>query len=261
MLFVFCCRFDFICVPIVNPRFRREFLEGPAKSRQAPLTRSDLLLNSNGLLFLHKNIHFFYNTIITWMALKACLWISVDFCTFGVKVWNEWLNDHKRLLVMHGDIVAMCSKVVRITTMRFSFNFANAFTATSWCHVTAWSSAEWRRARSPSENLVCGHDSNCETWCINLPFVQSIFVLAFSCSNLVEFKFVKCLHGKEGKGLGKGGTKHHRKVLRDQGITNPAIRRLALHAGVKHYFWFDLQGETRTHNLTIASRARYFANH
>ncbi|KAI7753483.1 hypothetical protein M8C21_010549, partial [Ambrosia artemisiifolia] len=32
-----------------------------------------------------------------------------------------------------------------------------------------------------------------------------------------------------GKGLGKGGTKHHRKVLRDniQGITKPAFRRLA----------------------------------
>uniref|UniRef100_A0A914RRR5 Histone H4 n=1 Tax=Parascaris equorum TaxID=6256 RepID=A0A914RRR5_PAREQ len=36
--------------------------------------------------------------------------------------------------------------------------------------------------------------------------------------------------GKGGKGLGKGGAKRHRKVLRDniQGITKPAIRRLAL---------------------------------
>ncbi|KAM9117567.1 uncharacterized protein ACDP82_016987 [Pangshura tecta] len=41
---------------------------------------------------------------------------------------------------------------------------------------------------------------------------------------------------KGGKGLGKGGAKHHRKVLRDniQGITKPAIRRLAQHGGVKH---------------------------
>ncbi|GFQ93275.1 hypothetical protein TNCT_477521 [Trichonephila clavata] len=33
--------------------------------------------------------------------------------------------------------------------------------------------------------------------------------------------------GKGGKGLGKGGAKRHRKVLRDniQGITKPAIRR------------------------------------
>ena len=33
--------------------------------------------------------------------------------------------------------------------------------------------------------------------------------------------------GKGGKGLGKGGAKRHRKILRDniQGITKPAIRQ------------------------------------
>lgn len=38
-----------------------------------------------------------------------------------------------------------------------------------------------------------------------------------------------------GKGLGKGGAKRHRKILRDniQGITKPAIRRLARRGGVK----------------------------
>ncbi|OAE23688.1 hypothetical protein AXG93_4520s1110 [Marchantia polymorpha subsp. ruderalis] len=41
--------------------------------------------------------------------------------------------------------------------------------------------------------------------------------------------------GKGGKGLGKGGAKRHRKVFRDniQGITKPAIRRLARRGGVK----------------------------
>ncbi|KAL8954503.1 MAG: hypothetical protein Q9183_007084, partial [Haloplaca sp. 2 TL-2023] len=40
--------------------------------------------------------------------------------------------------------------------------------------------------------------------------------------------------GKGGKGLGKGGAKRHRKILRDniQGITKPAIRRLARRGGV-----------------------------
>ncbi|KAK8970327.1 hypothetical protein KSP40_PGU012878 [Platanthera guangdongensis] len=42
-------------------------------------------------------------------------------------------------------------------------------------------------------------------------------------------------HGKGGMGLGKGGAKHHRKVLRDniQGITKPTIRCLAHRGGVK----------------------------
>ena len=46
--------------------------------------------------------------------------------------------------------------------------------------------------------------------------------------------------GKGGKGLGKGGAKRHRKVLRDniQGITKPAIRRLARRGGVKRISTF-----------------------
>ena len=45
--------------------------------------------------------------------------------------------------------------------------------------------------------------------------------------------------GRDGKGLGKGlgkaGAQRHRKVIRDniQGITKPAIRRLARRGGVK----------------------------
>ena len=41
--------------------------------------------------------------------------------------------------------------------------------------------------------------------------------------------------GGKGSGRGKGGAKRHRKVLRDniQGITKPAIRRLARRGGVK----------------------------
>ena len=51
-----------------------------------------------------------------------------------------------------------------------------------------------------------------------------------------EFTQIKMSgRGKGGKGLGKGGAKRHRKILRDniQGITKPAIRRLARRGGVK----------------------------
>ena len=39
-----------MCFPIVNPRYKREFIQGPAKNRQGALTRSDLCLTSNGKL-------------------------------------------------------------------------------------------------------------------------------------------------------------------------------------------------------------------
>lgn len=51
----------------------------------------------------------------------------------------------------------------------------------------------------------------------------------------INAKFLFSVGGKGGKGLGKGGAKRHRKILRDniQGITKPAIRRLARRGGVK----------------------------
>ena len=58
--------------------------------------------------------------------------------------------------------------------------------------------------------------------------------LAVCWSNFVQLLKMSG-RGKGGKGLGKGGAKRHRKVLRDniQGITKPAIRRLARRGGVK----------------------------
>lgn len=56
------------------------------------------------------------------------------------------------------------------------------------------------------------------------------------------------LGGGGGKRLGIGGAKRHRKILRDniQGITKPAIRRLARRGGVKRisacmsFSWFSM---------------------
>ena len=58
---------------------------------------------------------------------------------------------------------------------------------------------------------------------------QLVFLLLFDYLKMTGGR------GKGGKGLGKGGAKRHRKVLRDniQGITKPAIRRLARRGGVK----------------------------
>jgi hypothetical protein len=62
---------------------------------------------------------------------------------------------------------------------------------------------------------------------LNLPSPRYRFYL-LTLTNII-------IGGKGGKGLGKGGAKRHRKILRDniQGITKPAIRRLARRGGVK----------------------------
>ncbi len=37
-----------MCVPLVNPRFKREFIDAPAKNRPGAITRSDLQLSNQG---------------------------------------------------------------------------------------------------------------------------------------------------------------------------------------------------------------------
>ena len=69
-------------------------------------------------------------------------------------------------------------------------------------------------------------------------YIKPVFVCRFRISLsevLAHLTFNMTGRGKGGKGLGKGGAKRHRKVLRDniQGITKPAIRRLARRGGVK----------------------------
>ena len=66
----------------------------------------------------------------------------------------------------------------------------------------------------------------------------SIYPIIFNPSPIQLIKNSNSImsgRGKGGKGLGKGGAKRHRKVMRDNilGITKPAIRRLARRGGVK----------------------------
>ncbi|GCB63768.1 hypothetical protein scyTo_0000194 [Scyliorhinus torazame] len=80
---------------------------------------------------------------------------------------------------------------------------------------------------------------------LQLPYISKVSEATAKQKPKVEFCFgayllSKCSESyvpqlKEGKGLGKGGAKRHRKVLRDniQGITKPAIRRLACRGSVK----------------------------
>lgn len=70
---------------------------------------------------------------------------------------------------------------------------------------------------------------------LNIPISQSSFMKNEAWAKLLDNYEDMSGRGKGGKGLGKGGAKRHRKVLRDniQGITKPAIRRLARRGGVK----------------------------
>lgn len=72
--------------------------------------------------------------------------------------------------------------------------------------------------------------------------------------------------GKGKKGLGKGGYKRHRKVFRDniQGITKPAIRRLARRGGVKRIsglVYEEIRGSVKSFLQMIIFDAVTYAEH
>ena len=72
--------------------------------------------------------------------------------------------------------------------------------------------------------------------------------------------------GKGGKGLNKDGTKRHRKVIRDniQGITKPAIRRLARRGGVKRIsglIYEETRGVLYAFVESVLRDAVYYAEH
>lgn len=68
--------------------------------------------------------------------------------------------------------------------------------------------------------------------------------------------------GKGGKGLGKGGAKRHRKILRDNihGITKPAIRRLARRGGVKRISASMLPTNQPTNQPTTTSPSLFLTS-
>ena len=77
-------------------------------------------------------------------------------------------------------------------------------------------------------------------WCgslVSAPLVVTVLITEVDRQSGIQLLITSNMtgRGKGGKGLGKGGAKRHRKVLRDniQGITKPAIRRLARRGGVK----------------------------
>jgi len=72
--------------------------------------------------------------------------------------------------------------------------------------------------------------------------------------------------GRGAKGLGMGGARRHRKVMRDniQGITKPAIRRLARRGGVKRIsglIYEESRGVLKVFLETIMHDAVAFMNH
>ena len=97
-------------------------------------------------------------------------------------------------------------------------------------------------------------------------FSHVISSLKNFCGTPYTNKLIMSGRGKGGRGLGKGGAKRHRKILRDniQGITKPAIRRLARRGGVKRIsglFYEETRGVLKVFLETTIRDAIAYCEH
>ena len=84
--------------------------------------------------------------------------------------------------------------------------------------------------------------------------------------NTIDNRLKMAGRGKGGKGLGKGGAKRHRRVMRDNiyGITKPAIRRLARRGGVKRIsglVYDEIRGCLKTFVEKVLVEAMTYTEH
>ncbi|RLU15326.1 hypothetical protein DMN91_012320 [Ooceraea biroi] len=102
-------RYDFVCVPLVHPLYKREFISGPAKNRRGPFTRPDLILNSSE----------WSNLIIG----KVSPFINVDSTDPVVRKNSEKTLTQELSLASHFGLSAVWVQVPMENPIRQSYSF------------------------------------------------------------------------------------------------------------------------------------------
>lgn len=118
--FLLLCRFEFICIPLVHPLFKREFISGVVKNRSGPLTRPDLVLCTSGTYdenYIRKMLKLLtYNTyFIDWNNLiigKISSHIKVDAKDFNYRKNSEETLNQELSLASHLGLAGITLKLI-----------------------------------------------------------------------------------------------------------------------------------------------------
>ncbi|XP_046413047.1 protein arginine N-methyltransferase 5 isoform X1 [Neodiprion fabricii] len=117
-------RYDFICIPLVHPKFKREFVDPELKKRPGPFTRSDMILCSSD-----------WNNLVIG---KLSPYIDVD-CTNPIsRKNNEETLNQELALATHLGLPAITFKLTR--NMNQNINFARIIynKSTTPCAFQVW---------------------------------------------------------------------------------------------------------------------------
>ncbi|XP_077982145.1 protein arginine N-methyltransferase 5-like [Glandiceps talaboti] len=151
--------FDFVAVPIVHPRFKREFVSGAAKDRPGAFTRSDLLLSSHD-----------------WSSLvvgKVSPWLQLDAEDETIRKNSELALKQELAYAGHLSMPAVLVNLTSGNCVNFGrvllSHMLGGYNQQLWVHVPMVSPCETRdrlvddKSDSNSTDSKNGKDNN-DTW-------------------------------------------------------------------------------------------------
>jgi histone H4 len=160
---------------------------------------------------------------------------------FGIKcgpLENQFVDDAGEVVSNHANVGERSAQYIKDLTLPTNIYVVKTEDGSKVAAVTEWKDEDdkykWEHVdrRVFEIVLVCGTGGGTIKWIKNFLITGSSAIAAPGGHGGHGGHGGR---GKGGMGLGKGGAKRHRKVLRDniQGVTKPAIRRLARRGGVK----------------------------
>jgi len=109
--------YDFVCLPMVNPRFKREAVYGPAKNRKCALTRSDMTLSSQDWSTL------VVGKISPWLQLDAQYYHTCKNSELALKEELTWAAHLGLPAVMMPLRSSRCVNLARALNEQFVSNY------------------------------------------------------------------------------------------------------------------------------------------
>lgn len=140
--------FDFACMPIVNPRLKREFIEGPAKNRPGPLTRSDLCLPSSD-----------WNNLVVG---KLSPWLQVDSTHYHIRKNSEMALKQELNFVAHLGLPAVILPLKSSQTVNLA-RVLNDHILSSYCPQQFWIHVPLLSAKDQADRVFEGEDDDMDS--------------------------------------------------------------------------------------------------
>lgn len=116
--------YEFVCMPVVHPRFKREFFTSPSKNRPGPFTRADLVLTSQD-----------WNILVVG---KICPYLDCESSDLERRKMSEHILNQELAYSIHLALPAILIKLNRPNNINLARVISTKLTSKSNCVRQVW---------------------------------------------------------------------------------------------------------------------------